>query len=64
MKKMIWTTYEGENIVKKTVFFVSAYYRPGDGVKALVITDDNAMREIPPWTLSLPTDTFNKIFSE
>lgn len=64
MKKMIWTTYEGENIVKKTVLFVSAFYRPGDGVQALIITDDNIMHETSPWNLSLPINEYNKIFAE
>lgn len=64
MKKMIWTTYEGKNIVKKTVCFLSAFYRPGDGVKALVVKEDNEVHEVDPNDLSLPVDEYNKIFAE
>ena len=64
MKRMIYTHFNGNDIVNEVVYFMSAYYRPGDGVKAIVICDDNVVHEISIDKLSLPTDEYNKIFAE
>ena len=61
---MIWTTYENQKIAKKIVYFLSAFYMPGDGVRALVVTEDNQVHEVNPYDLSLPTAEYNKIFAE
>ena len=59
---MIQTIYKNNNVIKQQVYFMSAFYRPGEGVKALVIKDDNRVHEIDPLCLSLPADKYNKIF--
>ena len=61
---MIYTHFDSEKIVNEIVYFMSAYYKPGDGVKAIVICDDNVVHEISIDKLSLPTDEYNKIFAE
>lgn len=62
--KMIWTTYENKEIVKKIVYFLSTFYTNCDGVRALVVTEDNQVHEVNPYDLSLPTAEYNKIFTE
>jgi hypothetical protein len=64
MKKMTYTTIENHRAVRKTVCFLSAFYMPGDGVKALVVGEDNKTHEVNPADLSLPVDEYNKIFAE
>ena len=61
---MILTKYENQTLVKKDVYFLSAFYRPGEGARALVINNDNTAQEVDPYTLSLPTAEYNKIFAE
>ena len=64
MKKMILTTYENQTSVKKDVYFLSVFYRPGEGVRALVINDNNQVQEVNPYALSLSITEYNKIFTE
>lgn len=62
--KMIWTTYENQKIAKKTVYFLSAFFMPCEGVRALIVTEDNQVHEVNPYDLSLSTTEYNKIFAE
>lgn len=62
--KMIWTTYENQKIAKKIVYFLSAFFMPCEGARALVVTEDNQVHEVNPYDLSLPTTEYNKIFAE
>lgn len=64
MKKMILTKYENQTLVKKDVYFLSAFFMPCEGVRALVINDNNQVQEVDPYSLSLPTTEYNKIFTE
>lgn len=62
--KMILTTYKNQKIAKKIVYFISAFFIPCEGVRALVVTEDNELHEVDPYALSLPTAEYNKIFTE
>lgn len=64
MKRMIWIKYENNDLVKKDVYFLSAYYKDGIGARALVICKDNRVHEVDPYDLSLPTTEYNKVFAE
>ena len=44
--------------------FLSTFYMNYDGVRALVVTEDNQVHEVNPYDLSLPTAEYNKIFTE
>ena len=60
---MSWKTFENGQCIERKVYFLSAFYRPGDGIKALVIGEDNMVHEIDPNDLSLPVSEYNKIFA-
>lgn len=62
--KMIWTTYENQAIVKKDVYFLSAFFMPCEGVRAIVVTEDNQVHEVNPYDLTLSTAEYNKIFTK
>ena len=64
MKKMILTTYENQTSVKKDVYFLSVFYKPGEGVIALFINDKNQVQDVKPYALSLSITEYNKIFTE
>lgn len=64
MKKMLWSTIENHRAVKKIICFLSAFYQPGDGVRALIVGEDNRVHEVNPADLSLSVDEYNKIFAE
>ena len=64
MKKMLWSTIENHRAVKKIVCFLSAFYQPGYGVRALIVGEDNRVHEVNPADLSLSVDEYNKIFAE
>jgi len=61
---MLWSTIENHRAVKKTVCFLSAFYKLGDGIRALVVGEDNRVHEVNPVDLSLPVNEYNKIFAE
>ena len=64
MKKMLLSTIENHRAVKKLVCFLSAFYQLGDGIRAIVVREDNRVHEVNPADLSLPVDGYNKIFAE
>lgn len=64
MNKMTYTHYVEGKAFEVPVLLLAAYYRPGDGPRALVIGADNIVFEASPNDLKLGTKEYNRAFSE
>lgn len=64
MVKMVYKHWVEGRAFEIPVVLLAAYYRPGDGPKALVIGTDNNVYDVSPYDLKLAPKEYNKAFAE
>lgn len=64
MNKMTYIYWEAGKAFEVPVLLLAAYFKPGDGPRALVIGADNRVFAVSPNDLKLSTKEYNKAFAE